>query len=364
MKWSSAGIRDWISINERALSLAGLILALIVGSFLRLVPTFSSDFPLNDGGLFYLMAQELQNSHYALPAYTSYNSEHIPFTYPPLGLYVTALLSDTTGWPLLGVMRVLPAVLSTLTIPVFFILGRTLLDSWAQASFATFAFALLPRSFEWFIMGGGVTRAPGFLFALITIHQAYLLFARDQPRFLFSTVLFASLTVLTHAEKTWFVIYSMALLFVFYGRNRKAFINSFLIVVGVLTVTAPWWAIALSRHGLSPFLSAAQSGGGKWVSLWPLKTFYFTEEPLLPLFAVLGLLGLFMCLANQRWLLPAWIVTIFLLQPRAAETPATVPLALLVGIAVDRMVIPAVSNPQLFETAVFQNDPPHNIKEH
>ena len=34
---------------------------------------------------------------------------------------------------------------------------------------ATLAFALIPRSYEWLIMGGGITRAPGMLFALLAL---------------------------------------------------------------------------------------------------------------------------------------------------------------------------------------------------
>lgn len=79
--------------------------AVTLGLILRLLPALSADFPLNDGGLFYLMTRELQGAHYALPVYTSYNSAQIPFAYPPLAFYIAGRFKRTTcrgfsfGWP-------------------------------------------------------------------------------------------------------------------------------------------------------------------------------------------------------------------------------------------------------------------------
>lgn len=81
--------------------LAALILgiALAFGSYLRLAPALAADFPLDDGGLFYLMTHELQGAHYTLPAFTSNNAAHIPFGYPPLAFYMAGAVAQITGSP-------------------------------------------------------------------------------------------------------------------------------------------------------------------------------------------------------------------------------------------------------------------------
>ncbi|MDI7276812.1 MAG: hypothetical protein QME94_12610 [Anaerolineae bacterium] len=155
--------------------------AVSLGSFVRLFFVLDQDFPLNDGGLLYLMVRELQRSHYALPLSTSYNGAGIPFAYPPLGLYVAGLLADLSRWPLLGVFRFLPLVASVFALVAFCRLARDLLKGPA-AGYAALAFALLPGSFTWQIMGGGITRSLGFLFALLAVHQAYLLYSRGGRR--------------------------------------------------------------------------------------------------------------------------------------------------------------------------------------
>ena len=48
------------------------VAAIALGCAIRARPVLLTDFPLNDGGLFFQMTQELQRAHYRLPAFTSY----------------------------------------------------------------------------------------------------------------------------------------------------------------------------------------------------------------------------------------------------------------------------------------------------
>src|SRR5687768_5996686 len=101
-------IYDWISTRTRAVSIGALVMAMFLGGYIRFLPAFSGDFPINDGGLFYLMVQEVQRAGYALPAYTSYNGAQIPFAYPPFAFYLAAMVSDVTTWPVLEIIRFFP----------------------------------------------------------------------------------------------------------------------------------------------------------------------------------------------------------------------------------------------------------------
>ncbi len=58
------------------------------------MPFVGTDFPLNDGGLFATMIQDLVNNRLLLPASTTYNGLDIPFAYPPLAFYVAALANQ------------------------------------------------------------------------------------------------------------------------------------------------------------------------------------------------------------------------------------------------------------------------------
>ena len=334
--------RERTSVKPGALLGLAVALATLVGLIVRVLPAWTSDFPLNDGGMFLLMADEVRRNDYALPGATAYNGAAIPFAYPPLGFYLAALLADATGAPLHDVVRLLPSLLALLTIPAFALLAGAVVRPRLQVIAAIFAFALLPRSFAWLIMGGGLTRAAGALFAILTLWQAYLLYTRGDRHHVALAALFGGLTVLSHAEWAWFTAYSAALFLLFLGRNRRGLVNSLLVAAGVATLSAPWWAAVIARHGPAPILAAAQSGSGAGNAWRTLLTFDFTAEPFLPVLGVIGLLGLFACLAGRAFLVPAWLLVILIVQPRSSATLATLPLALLVGVALDRVVLPGL----------------------
>lgn len=334
--------RTWLESWDRYATVTTLALAAVVGIYLRFRLVAPADFPVNDGGLFYLMTQELRASHYALPAFTSYNGAGIPFAYPPFGFYLAGFIADVTGWSVLSIVRILPAIISTLAIPAFYLFAKSVLGSRLEGAVATFAFAVLPRTFEWFVMGGGLTRAPGFLFAILTFHQAYHLYTRPRRSLVLTTAVCGALAVLSHGENAWFTIYSAVLLFLVFGRNRRALVHSILVAVGVVVLTAPWWGTVLRLHGTSAFLAGGAGGGYDNFSWFPVKTFLISDEPYLPVLSAIGLLGVFVCIAERRWFLPVWLLAILLLNPRNPVTPAAVPLAMLVAIAMVRLIAPRI----------------------
>jgi hypothetical protein len=56
---------------------------LFLGSLIRIFFIVNSNFPLNDGGMFYTMINELVAHDFNLPVFTSYNHNNIPFTITP-----------------------------------------------------------------------------------------------------------------------------------------------------------------------------------------------------------------------------------------------------------------------------------------
>ncbi len=214
---------EWL---QRQGAWLGVLLATLLGAFVRLAPVMASDFPLNDGGLFYVLIRDLQAESYTLPAFTAYNQASIPFIYPPLSFYLTGFLSDVSGVGVLVLLRLLPALISIATIPAIYLLARRLLVSGTASVIATFSFALLPTAFDFMIVGGGLPRALGFLFAILTLHQAAALFSGAGRARLASTTIFAGLTVLCHPVVAWFTFYSLAVLLLFKARNRRGLANS------------------------------------------------------------------------------------------------------------------------------------------
>jgi hypothetical protein len=319
------------------------VYAVAAGVVVRLAWILGQDFPLNDGALFSTMVRDLQANHYAVPWYTSYNATQIPFSYPFLPFYLAGFVADLTPWSLLDVFRVVPPLIACLTLPAFYGLARELLASKQAAVFALFAYALLPQTFQWLIMGGGITRSLGVLFGLLALRQAYLLYARGQPRRVLWTALFAGLTLLSHPEVSLFLAFSVCLLFLFYGRSRQAVLHSVAVAAGALLIASPWLITILARHGAA-ILWALGDDGWPWFSgVLSLALLQITREPFFPLIASVGLLGMLKCLADRRYFLPVWFTSVFLYNSRSPTQRAVIPLALMVGIGVTEVLIPLLN---------------------
>ena len=326
--------------------LAIVVFITLIGLAIRLAPALQTHFPLNDGGLFYAMIVDLQEAHFALPSYVAYNLAQIPFAYPPLAFYITGLLADLLHISILDLVRILPALISTLTIPVFYLLAKELTDSSLQIIFGTFAFALLPRTFAWSIMGGGITRSFGMLFATLTMVYAYRLYSEHQTRHLLPCILLGALTVLTHPEATVHTAITALVFYLWKDRSWKGLLFSLGIAVGILALTSPWWGLVISRHGISPFLAAMTASGqdsfNPLVGLFIFFRFLFTDEAFLPILSMLGLIGLFASLARKQTLLPGWLFILHLIEPRGGTLYMMLPLSLLIGYALDKVVLPAL----------------------
>ena len=155
--------------------------AVIFGGWVRLLVPWIAGFPVNDGGLFYVMVRAIQANGLRIPAYVQYNGIDIPFAYPPFGLYAGALISTLFHVDPVKVLQWLPAIVLIGTLPAFYFLARAILNSSLQAGLGTLMYAFTPRAIEWQVMGGGLTRSFGQVFlllALACIHQTFAKYRR------------------------------------------------------------------------------------------------------------------------------------------------------------------------------------------
>ena len=317
---------------------------LSVAILIRLLLTLSANFPLNDGGMFYVMIRNLQTSHYALPHFTSYNGMHIPFAYPPLAFYAAGFVADATHGSVFTILRLLPLLLDIAAIGAFALLARSILRSCDAAAVAAVAFSLLPHSVLWQIMGGGLTRGFGLLFALLAMHQGYELFARRVLWRAAPTAIFASLTVLSHPKMAWFLAYSLAIFFFWYGRNRKGILAASAVVVVTAGLTAPWWATVIAYHGLAPLLASVRSGSIPWGDLVGYALhFDISGESFFPIIGVFSILGIIWSIRSRQWFLISWLAVMIPLDSREYLTDTLVPVSLFVGIGIIEIVLPWLS---------------------
>jgi hypothetical protein len=309
-----------------------LFTALLFGAVVRFWPAVTNGFPLNDGGMFYTMIRDLKAGQYLLPQFTTYNFADIPFAYPPLGFYIAASLSALLHVPELQILLWLPALVNTLSIFIFYKLAEQILPSRMSASLAVMIYALSPRAFIWQVMGGGITRAFGMLFLLLMLWQAVRLFKEYTHKKLLFTTLFGAGAVLSHPQTALHAALGGALLFAFYGLNKRGIISALGVALGVMLLTAPWWGTVLSRYGVQPFISAGQTSQRTLESYLAILRFDGLGDYLFLPVLLFALIGVWVTFKRRDFFLVTWAVLAYLIDPRGGDGIALLPLSMLAGV--------------------------------
>ncbi|MBN1168949.1 glycosyltransferase family 39 protein [Candidatus Woesebacteria bacterium] len=325
----------FVSFKNELLKLNPFIPIFITGSIIRIFFTLRANFPLNDGGMFYKMTQELMDNSFRLPMFTSYNHSNIPFAYPPLGFYAAGITSRVFNISLINVFRFLPLIITILTIPAFYIYAKELFPK-KLAIISAFIFSVIPRSFMWLIMGGGITRSFGLLFSLLTLYFAKKYFREHSKKYLFYTVIFAALTTSSHLEWFFFTCYSLLFINIHIAKGTKLLKKIIPIIIGTFLLTLPWWLTVLNRFGVGPYMNFLKAGSVyKDIKTYPhLLTLSFTDEPFLTIFGTLGLLGLMLSTVINGFILIVWFLTPLLIAPRSSPNLIVIPLTFSAAFAI------------------------------
>src|SRR5260221_7887447 len=302
--------------------------ALFLGIIVRFAPTLIAGFPLNDGGMFLNMIRDLSTSHYLLPQITSYNFAGIPYSYPPFGFYFARLLADI-GFGDLSLLRFLPPLMSSLVIYGMYLFSAAFLQSRERGALTALIYALTPRAYTWLVMGGGLTRAFGFCFLVFTGWAVYSLFQKGTYKWLGLSILFSTLTILSHPEATIHAVSLCILLWLFYGRTRQSAFHAVLIAFGTLIFSAPWCGTVLMYHGLDPFLSVINTGM-HGASLFPrFWSAIYPKDSLLPILSILFLLAIFWGVFKRNFFFLLWVILPFVVEPRGVLSVVMFPLSIL-----------------------------------
>lgn len=286
-----------------------LVTAILFGAIIRFAAPLNAQGPVNDGGLFLQMVDDLQTNDFMLPKFTAYNTADIPFAYPPLGFYLVGFIQNLTGVPLFVLFTWLPALFSTVAIFGFYFFATQLMQDNLKAAVAALFYACIPKSFDWFIMGGGVTRTPAILFAFLVLAYVHKLFVTRNARFVLHVSIFSSLLILTHPEIAYHTALAVPAFAVFFLRDRKSVSHALTAAIVILVLTSLWWFMVFQRHGIETFQTAltAHSRGLASQILF-IAQFNLGGEILLTLVGVFALIGLIGDIRQRDFFLPFWVI--------------------------------------------------------
>jgi hypothetical protein len=188
-------------------------------------------------------------------------------------------------------------------------------------------------TFDWTIMGGGVTRALAFLFSLLSLHYFYRLFKTGVLLYLFPSAIFLSLAILSHPETGFHAAVSVPVFWFFLARSKKGLLQGGAIVILTLLLTAPWWGSVVARHGFTPFFSALSTAEQNGNAFFDLVNLEITDELGTASISIFSLVGAFFYLARKKYFIPVWILVSFVAAPRSARIFIAPSIAILAGFA-------------------------------
>jgi hypothetical protein len=308
-----------------------LLVSAGLAAVVRLVAVLPGPLTPGDGGLIVVFVDDLRRSGLVMPEVTTYNDFGIPFVYPPLGLYATALLAELLGLSSLDGVRVVAGLLSLATVGTFALLALRLLPPVAAAG-AVFMYALMPHAYDPIVAGGGVTRGAGVLMAMLAMWLA----ARPGTPALRHTVgvgVLIGLAALAHPQTALYSAVASTVLIYRPGEaNRLTATARRVLIMGVASflVVLPWLLLMASTHGLGVVLAP----GYRWdpaLGIIRLLGLTFTGAGFTDVFLVVGVLGLAVEVMRRRWRLPLLLAG--LIFAGEADFIAAVPWSLLGGAA-------------------------------
>lgn len=335
-----------------SLYLVALTGACVLGAWVRLQYLAGKHFPLNDGGLFFTITTEVLQHDFALPCFTRYNEANIPLAYPPAAFYLAGLLT-VLGAPLVSVFLYLPSACSVLCFVPLVLLARELRFSRPAQVGTVVGYSFLLYSYQWQIMGGGLTRSLGILCSIVFC-AAYLRSLRRGGWWLAPAGASFALSALAHGEGGLFCCLSLLILCTACGPSRAGLRHPAAAAGIAALLVSPWLFTVYSRHGLSPFFGAASTVVGDLAGLRSGQALadtvlsrvrWSSVQESLPFLPYVLVYGSLVSVLGARWYLPLWWVLELVLDGRSGGSYATLPMSLLVGAAAGDLVTRARSNP-------------------
>jgi hypothetical protein len=313
--------------NDRVwLVLAVSTAAIITGIYYRTHP-----YPAYGAGLFLSIADEILAHGYRMPLQIpGYTLNGIPFAYPPLGFYASAVLLDQGVDPI-TLTRIFPGLVTITTVIPFYYLAREIIGSVSRAGVSAIIFAVTPVLLEWHISAGGIVRAPAFLFTMTGLYCGVQVFRYGSKQWLIPASILFGLTLLTHPTYAVFFGVSYVLLWTFYDFSLSGLVMGAVIAIGGFVIISPWLVYTITVHGIETYTAAAGTHGGLAKSFSPFEIFSLLGKPIvagntMSLWYLLTLLGVGYLIACRQFFLPIWFLfsLLFLGDPRFAFVSGTI----------------------------------------
>ncbi len=317
---------EYENINKWLLEYLWLTPALFISVLVYSSYLATHQFPAYGGGLFLSISEQIANNGYQFPRVVpQYTASGVPFAYPPLIFYTLSALHGVLGVDLFVLSRYLPGVVTIASLVPFYLLSKSLFQTPKRAGLASFVLAVTPAFVRWHFSAGGIVRAPAFFFSLAGLYTALRLCKTGSRRWIVPTIVWFTLTALTHPEYTVFLTIGIGVFTVRYAPSIRGLTDAILVGICGVILTVPWWGRIISIYSVENLVSASSTHGGVGGGLGVVVDAIFTPQQLsagispspnlygivlLSLWYAIPAVGVVYLLADRRFFLPFWLLLV------------------------------------------------------
>ena len=323
-----------------------LVSSIILGIFLRLLPHivmgFSSNLPLNNGGLYLFFSEIIAQNNFSYPTNIPFYTENgIPFAYPPLIFYLLALIHQLFHIPLLMLFIYIPTIISIVCIFAFYFLVKELFSEKSLILVSTIIFALYPPLLSYSAQGLFLVHGVGTVFFIIGLILVlrWMKFYDDTLIF-FIGILFGLL--LLSSPRCAFAYALVLLTVALFNPWKKTFFSLAFIGIIAALISAPWWITVIRNHGITVLLNGfmlrqPSAVSNVFMNIY-LYNFYNYQLSLM----AICLLGLFYYIIKKEFF---WPVLFLLLVISGGFGVVTIPLIVIIilfSVGLLKVIFPAL----------------------
>ena len=323
-----------------------LISSIILGIFLRLLPHvvmgFSSNLPLNNGGLYLFFSEIIAQNNFSYPTYIPFYTENgVPFAYPPLIFYLLALVHQMFHIPLLMLFIYIPTIISIVCIFAFYFLVKELFSEKSLILVSTIIFALYPPLISYSAQGLFLVHGIGTLFFIIGLILVLRWMKCNNDTLIFFIGILFGLLLLSSPRCAF--AYSLVLLTVaFLNPWKKTFFGLALIGIIAALISAPWWITVIRNHGITVLLNGFMLRQPTAVSNVFLNIYLYNFYNYQLSLMAICLLGLFYYIIKKEFF---WPVLFLLLVISGGFGVVIIPLILIIilfSVGLLKVIFPAL----------------------
>jgi len=322
--------------------------SIILGIFLRLLPHivmgFSSNLPLNNGGLYLFFSEIIAQNNFSYPTYIPFYTENgIPFAYPPLLFYILALISKMFPIPLMILFIYTPTIISIVCIFAFYFLVKELFSEKSLILISTIIFALYPPLISYSAQGLFLVHGVGTLLFIIGLILVLRWMKFNNYTLIFFIGILFGLLIVSSPRVAFayaLVLFTVALL----NPRKKTLLNLAFIVIIATLISSPWWITVIQNHGIIVLINGFMirqptAVFNVFINIY-LLNFYNYQLSLM----TICLLGLFYYIIKKEFFLP---VLFFLLVISGGYGVVIIPLIVIIilfSVGLLKVIFPALKS--------------------